>query len=228
MSNSIYHSAEWIPRTYYILENNTSGKKYIGQTRQNMNKYRGSGKYWKTHCAAHGGQTTENITVLFNKIFESSVNAAAFLADFEKNNPNYWMKANNEWANLVPETIDDSPLYNAEIARKAAKDRLENGTHNFLCKVTARKNSMRRVMDGTHNFMGDGTFQSQIQHTRVANGTHPFLDGTHSSKAHARRLDDGTHHMIQLRECPHCGKTGKGAIMNRWHFDNCKSINKKC
>ena len=25
------------------------------------------------------------------------------------------------------------------------------------------------------------------------------------------------------RECPHCGKTGKGSSMLRWHFDNCKN-----
>lgn len=25
--------------------------------------------------------------------------------------------------------------------------------------------------------------------------------------------------------CPHCSKTGQAAGMNRWHFDNCKSIN---
>lgn len=25
------------------------------------------------------------------------------------------------------------------------------------------------------------------------------------------------------RECPHCGKHGKGSSMLRWHFDNCKS-----
>jgi predicted GIY-YIG superfamily endonuclease len=24
------------------------------------------------------------------------------------------------------------------------------------------------------------------------------------------------------RECPHCGKHGKGSSMLRWHFDNCK------
>jgi hypothetical protein len=23
--------------------------------------------------------------------------------------------------------------------------------------------------------------------------------------------------------CPHCGKSGKGMIMGRWHMDNCKS-----
>jgi hypothetical protein len=27
-----------------------------------------------------------------------------------------------------------------------------------------------------------------------------------------------------LRECPHCGKQGKGPTMFRYHFDNCKTI----
>lgn len=26
-------------------------------------------------------------------------------------------------------------------------------------------------------------------------------------------------------ECPHCGKLGGHAVMQRWHFDNCKKIN---
>jgi hypothetical protein len=26
----------------------------------------------------------------------------------------------------------------------------------------------------------------------------------------------------QVRTCPHCGKTGKGPGMLRYHFDNCK------
>lgn len=25
-----------------------------------------------------------------------------------------------------------------------------------------------------------------------------------------------------LVSCPHCGKSGRGCVMSRWHFDNCK------
>ena len=25
-----------------------------------------------------------------------------------------------------------------------------------------------------------------------------------------------------ITKCPHCGKVGKGMIMQRWHWDNCK------
>ena len=24
------------------------------------------------------------------------------------------------------------------------------------------------------------------------------------------------------RTCPHCGTVGRGPVMSRWHFDNCK------
>lgn len=29
----------------------------------------------------------------------------------------------------------------------------------------------------------------------------------------------------KIHICPHCGLTGKGPTMGRWHFDNCKSRN---
>jgi hypothetical protein len=28
-------------------------------------------------------------------------------------------------------------------------------------------------------------------------------------------------------KCPHCGHEGKGAVMKRWHFDNCRDLNTK-
>jgi hypothetical protein len=27
-----------------------------------------------------------------------------------------------------------------------------------------------------------------------------------------------------VRECPHCGKKGRGSVMFRYHFDKCKTI----
>jgi hypothetical protein len=33
----------WKPRYYYVMENKTSGKKYVGQTAQDLEKYLGSG-----------------------------------------------------------------------------------------------------------------------------------------------------------------------------------------
>lgn len=42
----------------------------------------------------------------------------------------------------------------------------------------------------------------------------------HTESGHIQRI--GAASMARELECPHCGKQGKGAIMGRWHFENCK------
>ncbi len=37
-----------------------------------------------------------------------------------------------------------------------------------------------------------------------------------------KRLTEGNHNFIIEYECPSCGVIGKGPMMKRWHFDNCK------
>ena len=108
MSDSIY--TDWYPRTYYILRNKTSGKKYIGQTRYKIPgaNYFGSGKYWINHCRSHGGHTQDNIEVLWSEYFYNKTNAKQMLNKFEKANPNYELEENVEWANLVKENTDNN------------------------------------------------------------------------------------------------------------------------
>jgi hypothetical protein len=44
----------------------------------------------------------------------------------------------------------------------------------------------------------------------------------HIDGNHKRRIEAGEHNFQTLRICPHCDKSGKGEVMFRWHFDNCK------
>jgi hypothetical protein len=53
------------------------------------------------------------------------------------------------------------------------------------------------------------------------------FDSDQSKKLSELRLTQGTHNFIQQYVCPHCKKTGKGPMMKRWHFDNCKQHDKK-
>ena len=41
------------------------------------------------------------------------------------------------------------------------------------------------------------------------------------------RIKNGTHNFLIVYKCPHCKKNGKGPMMKRWHFDNCKEHDKK-
>jgi hypothetical protein len=112
---------DWKPRYYYIMQNKTSGKKYVGQTTQDISKYRGSGPYWTNHCKKHGGYTRENIELLEYQWFEKEEDAKKWLEYIEEHNGNYWKLV--EWANQVPENTLDNPFYSKKV-QKAIRENL--------------------------------------------------------------------------------------------------------
>jgi hypothetical protein len=100
---------EWKPRWYYILINKTTNIKYAGQTTQkNMDKYCGSGKYWKAHCKKYGGYNKENIEVLEQTWITKLKDAEDWLINLKEKNKFYFLKSNKLWANAVEETTFDS------------------------------------------------------------------------------------------------------------------------
>jgi hypothetical protein len=111
MSDQIIPQATWQPRWYYVMRNKTSGKKYAGQTvRENMDKYCGSGGYWKAHCKKHGGLDRQNIDVLEQIWVADKAQAQRWLDSFAAENGEYWLRSNTEWANVCKETTEDSPF----------------------------------------------------------------------------------------------------------------------
>jgi hypothetical protein len=63
------------------------------------------------------------------------------------------------------------------------KERVENGTHNWV----GPESNQKRIDEGTHNFLGE----RNPSHERVKNGTHN-LQGNNNPTHH--RLKEGTHH----------------------------------
>jgi hypothetical protein len=51
------------------------------------------------------------------------------------------------------------------------------------------------------------------------------LTSEEAKKISKDRIDQGTHNFLTSYVCPHCNKSGKGPMMKRWHFDNCKYSN---
>jgi hypothetical protein len=105
----------------------------------------------------------------------------------------------------------------------------------------ARAWQYERVKLGVHQWLGDGELQRSIQQERVRKGTHPFLrpnfqrdiqlknvaKGTHNflgEQSPLKMFENGTHPSLVTRTCPHCGLTGNGGTMIRWHFDNCRKV----
>jgi hypothetical protein len=93
--------------TLYIKTHNKTGLKYFGKTtKNNIFKYRGSGKYWLRHIKKYGNDVTTEII----KIFDNEENCKQFAIDFSiKNN----IVESKEWANLRMENgLDGAPVGN--------------------------------------------------------------------------------------------------------------------
>jgi hypothetical protein len=117
--------------------NKTSGKQYLGQTTQvDMDNYRGSGGYWKSHCKKHGGWDRQNIQVLRQTWIVDKVQAQKWLDTFASENSEYWLRENTIWANACKETTEDNPFTgNKEVSSKGTKAGAKLGG-----KITGKKN----------------------------------------------------------------------------------------
>lgn len=155
ISMSIYTSGEWKPRWYYILKNKITGKQYLGQTKQNIETYIGSGSYWINHCKKYGGHTRENIETIWCEFFDDESKAAAFLEEFEQLYPTYWSRDNlTEWANQTRENTSDCTFdtYKWDDAhRQAWLDNTYNNSEwrNTVGKEKAEK-ANAKLRDRTH------------------------------------------------------------------------------
>jgi len=101
---------------------------------------------------------------------------------------------------IMSERMKISPEEKSKLASLSNRKRIENGTHPFLSGLQKEK-----VKNGTHHWVGDAGRQRIEQ--QIASGTHP-----------------GTKVFAKIHTCPHCGKEGKGAVMYKHHYDNCKIL----
>jgi hypothetical protein len=102
--------------------------------------------------------------------------------------------------------MNKDPKLLSELAREWAFERVAAGTHN----LQGPEHNRKLLEMGIHPFLHVDRKKQAL--TRVKNGTHPFFNP-----------EIGRMHAEHMLTCPHCGKTGHGNIMMRWHFDNCKT-----
>jgi hypothetical protein len=196
MNNTNYLS-EWKHRYYYILRNKTSGKLYLGQTVQSIEKYKGGGLYWKKHCKKYGGWNLQNIEVIFSEWFTSKEKAQEFLDFMLEIEPEYCRGGSNKkWANLCAETVYDSPFMGGDVVKRL----VEEGTHQWLGKgyITTEKN-LKRVKDGTHPFTSDNA--KKWNKKRVEEGTHLWVGGNQQRELALKRIAEGTFPSVGMVFC---------------------------
>lgn len=109
----------------------------------------------------------------------------------------------------------------------ANRRRVEAGTHNFLGSEFMRnKHKERRAQGISHPWKGTGEWQRERQLQRAREGTNPFCDKDKAKERTKQQIAAGTHNTVRTFTCPHCGKSGKGFVMKRWHFNKCASFPK--
>lgn len=96
-SNSIYLST-FKPTCLMIKVHSRTGLKYLCKTiKTDINKYKGSGNYWKSHIKSHGTKFVSNAWYCWFYDKESLTECALMLSKL------YDIVKSNEWANLIPE-----------------------------------------------------------------------------------------------------------------------------
>lgn len=139
-----------------------------------------------------------------------------------------------------------SPEEISELAKKNAREQLENGKHPWQGGEHQRRLAKKMLEDGTHWFL-DGEKKSKNNKIRAAAGTHNFL-GSDNNK---RLLEQGKHvsqnkefqkkfsaiqrenRLKQLEneqwECELCGKKGSGKTNYPRHIGSkvCENARKK-
>lgn len=86
----------------YVKTHQITGLKYFGKTtREDYEKYRGSGLYWSKHCEKHGWKISTKIIAEFQD--NDLELAKQFAVQFSKDNN---IVKSNDWANLKEETLD--------------------------------------------------------------------------------------------------------------------------
>lgn len=159
----------------------------------------------------------------------------------------------NDWAAClrISQRMSISAEEKSNLAKLVQTKRLEDGTHPFLDKENHKRWNKEKIQNGTHNFLGgevqrkrieEGTHHflgSNINNKRVEEGIHPFLGGEIQRQSNKKRVENGTHHLLggemnrkrfkdgthpflKKKECPHCLNYLDPGNFAKHHGDKCK------
>ncbi len=171
---------------------------YVGQTVQNIEKYRGSGPYWKSHCKKNGGYSVDNIEVIWKEFFLEKEKAQQFLDTFMNEEGEYWLSENTKWANDVPETTDDSNF--TSTSKLIQADLIARGMHHLLSGDIQSRENAKRVQNGTHNFQDPKHIEKlkDVNKKLIVEGRHVLQDLELKRKVNEARVQNGTHNFLGI------------------------------
>ena len=105
------------------------------------------------------------------------------------------------------------------LAKKAVSEQTKNGKNKLIGGDIQRKTQKKLFKEGKHNFVVNRKSKLWFSENAKKVMKDLFVRGIVPQRTQLQR---GNHPSQQTRTCPHCGKTGNGGGMLRWHFDSCK------
>lgn len=226
-----------------IKTHKVSKLKYLCYTRsigKSYDNYKGSGTYWKSHLRKHGNDIVTEL------IYETHDKEIFKKVAIEKS-LQYDIVNSKKWANLKIEEGDGGDtvsnkrwITNGKTDKYILKsDKLISGwkygrtncvfNNKKLQKELNSRVNIKNKIAGMKRAWADGKMQnrnntnigSRNKEEVVKEKISKALKGRSLSKSHKLKLKEISKNR-PIISCPHCSVIGKGNIMKRWHFGNCK------
>jgi hypothetical protein len=224
-------ATNFVPTYLYVKQHNITGLKYFGKTTltyEKMLEYKGSGNRWLAHLDKHGA----DITTVWFKLFVNENECTNFALNFstEQN-----IVESTDWANLIPEnglagfpaglTFTDSHKKNLSETKLGKTWEEIYGTEG--AKLKREQNSAPK---------GPMSDERKKNISEAKKGMNPPHNWSNKSRDKVSKKLSGIKRSVETiqkmqksakikKTCPHCGITGSGPSMQRWHFKNCKHDN---
>jgi hypothetical protein len=203
----------------YLKTHNITGLKYLGYTKNNPFKYRGSGLYWKRHLSEYGNDVKTEVLFEHNDIKVLSEKGLEYSIMWN-------VTQSEEFANLCHEDGNlnrgegninfRGHLQTDETRRKISENNGRGLKGKFgeehPCYGIKRLDTTERLKQAhaEGKITSPGGWNKGLK-------TKPHTDETKHKMSEAQK---GT--KKKIIQCPHCDKAGGAPALMRWHFDNCK------
>ena len=202
------------PTLFYIKRHSITGLKYFGKTTNltaTNGRYRGGGKYWKEHINKHGVRFVE--TIWKSEIFTDKEKCIEFGLSFSEL---FDIVESNNWANLEPENGISGFVPGTPSVLKGRK--LTEGHKEKISQSTkgraAPNKGLPSPLKGRPSPIKGKTTKLKGQPSPKKGLPNPGASLANKGVPKKRLI------------CPHCGTNMAVNVIHRFHFDNCKSINK--
>jgi len=218
----------------YIFEHEKTGLKYFGKTtkylsEKELEKYDGSGSYWRKHIKKHGNFIKKTIYGIYSTDKDSDNYVKPVALKFSEDND---IVNSDNWANLIPENgLDGGGRLKGFTVSEETKEKMRIANKNSTYKHSpetiekmkiANKDRVlstetREKISKSKQGQGKGIKKSEEHKSKIAESVKNKM----KSKEVQKKLRKPKKPQKKIK-CPYCEMIGASGNMKKYHFEKCK------